>query len=123
MRQEGELVVVATVYSRIEFAVLLSLLEQEGIWAAARGAYHVGLDPALTVALGGIDLQVSRHDADRASQLLTPIARCFPHRGIYSDFRPLDVVLALLLCWFGLPPPARIPAFTYAIGAPDSWAD
>ena len=114
-RPETELVVVATVYTRPEHALLLSVLEQEGIWTVARGEGHVSVDPGLTVALRGIDLQVSRYDAARASELLLSLEPWQPSKGIYTDVRPLDILLTLLLCWFGVPPPARIPASAYVV--------
>ncbi len=117
MRHCGDFAVVATVYSQIDLAIHLSLLEQEGIWAVARGAGHASVEWNLTVALGGIDLLVHREDAGDAAELFCGLERRFPSRGIYSDVRILDIALTLLLFFFGAPPPARIPAFHHAVAA------
>ena len=112
MRQSGPLETVAVVYSQNELAVLLSLLEDRSIPAFPFHRGQISVLWTLTVALGGVPVQVPLEYADEARAELKAVGRSWPTNGIYADERWLDIVLLLLmLALFVMPPPARIPAF------------
>ena len=50
-----------------------SVLEAEGIEAVIPDAFTIGVDPALSVPLGGIRVQVAKHDAERAAATLRAV--------------------------------------------------
>ena len=50
-----------------------SVLEAEGIEALIPDAFTVGVDPALSVPLGGIRVQVAKQDAERAAATLRAV--------------------------------------------------
>jgi hypothetical protein len=116
MTAEGDdrLVTIASVYSRSELYALLALLRTNGIFAATVGEGHARVDWPITVALGGVGVQIRAGDVALARELLGGIDRN-PYRGpVYSENRILDVILMLLLLLpLGVPPPARIPAAFY----------
>ena len=101
---------IAIVYSQDELALVTSRLESEGIWTISHGARHAAIDPALTLALGGVRLFVHREQAQEARLLLATGGPWVRTGGIYASSRGLDLVLALMLAVVaGVPPPARIP--------------
>jgi hypothetical protein len=56
-----------------EAEFIKSVLEAEGIEAVIPDAFTVGVDPALSVPLGGIRVQVAKHDAERAAAALRAV--------------------------------------------------
>lgn len=115
MRQSGPLETVAVAYSQSELAVLLSLLEDRGIAAFPFHRGQISVSWTLTVALGGVPVQVMLEDADEARAELKAVGRSWPTNGIYADERWLDIILLLMmLVLFWMPPPARLPAFVIA---------
>jgi hypothetical protein len=50
-----------------------SVLDAEGISAVIPDAYTVGVDPALSVPLGGIRVQVAKQDVERAKATLRAV--------------------------------------------------
>jgi hypothetical protein len=123
VRQSGPLETVAVAYSQTELAVLLSLLEDRGIPAFPFHRGQISVHWTLTVALGGVPIQVPLEDADEARAELKAVGRSWPTNGVYADERWLDIILLLLmLVVFLMPPPARIPAFVIA-GRSSSDAD
>lgn len=101
---------IAIVYSQDELALLTSRLHSEGIWTFSHGARHVAVDPALTLALGGVRLLVRREQAEDAREVLAMGEAWQRAGGVYARSRVLDLALALLLALMaGVPPPARIP--------------
>ena len=50
-----------------------SVLEAEGIEAVIPDAFTVGVDPALSVPLGGIRVLVAKRDAERAAATLRAV--------------------------------------------------
>ena len=65
-----ELVTVHTSIYLHEAEFVKSVLEAEGIAAVIPDAYTVGVDPALSVPLGGIRVMVAPQDAERAAAAL-----------------------------------------------------
>jgi hypothetical protein len=115
VRQSGPLETVAIVYSQTELAVLLSLLEDRGIAAFPFHRGQVSVQWTLTVALGGVPVQVLLEDADEARAEFKAVGRSWPTTGVYANERWLDLILVLLmLVVFWIPPPSRIPAFVIA---------
>jgi hypothetical protein len=64
---EHELVTVHNGIYLHEAEFIKSVLEAEGIEAVIPDAFTVGVDPALSVPLGGIRVQVAKADAERAA--------------------------------------------------------
>ena len=115
MRQSGPLETVAVAYSQTELAVLLSLLEDRAIPAFPFHRGQISVQWTLTVALGGVPIQVPLDDADEARAELKAVGRSWTASGIYTNERWLDLVLVvLMLVVFWMPPPSRIPAFVIA---------
>ncbi len=56
-----------------EAEFIKSVLEAEGIEAVIPDAFTVGVDPALSVPLGGIRVQVAKPDVDRATATLRAV--------------------------------------------------
>lgn len=56
-----------------EAEFIKSVLEAEGIAAVIPDAFTVGVDPALNIPLGGIRVQVAKHDAERAVATLRAV--------------------------------------------------
>ncbi len=109
--RHGEFETVAWVYSQSETAVLLSLLAHEDIYVLPLGLRHIGVDYVLTLALGGVEIQVHQGEAERARVLLAGIDRTPFSRGIFSDNRWLDGAIMVILALAALfAAPARIPA-------------
>jgi hypothetical protein len=103
---------IAWVYSQSELAVLLSLFEHEDIFVLPVTRYHISVDWALTVALGGVEIRVHPEDAERAWALFAGHERTAFRGRVFVDNRLLDIALMLAIALFaGVPPPARIPAF------------
>ena len=65
-----QLVTVHTSIYLHEAEFVKSVLEAEGIAAVIPDAYTVGVDPALSVPLGGIRVMVAPQDAERAAAAL-----------------------------------------------------
>jgi hypothetical protein len=78
-RQEAEghmedgLVTVHTAIYLHDAEFMKSVLEAEGIEAVIPDAFTVGVDPALSVPLGGIRVQVAQPDAERAAAALRAV--------------------------------------------------
>jgi hypothetical protein len=112
MSAAAEFETIAFVYSQPELAVLLSLLEDEGIWVVPVGRGHVSVQWTWTVALGGVELRVHAADAARARAALGRIDDVHVWRGFLLKNRLLDLALILMLLPLALiAPPARLPAF------------
>lgn len=102
---------VAWVYSQSELAVLLALFTHEDIHVVPIGRHNAGVDYAMTVALGGVEIRVHAEEAEEARTLLAGIDGAPFRRGIFSDNRWLDGLIMLVLFFAGLfVPPARVPA-------------
>jgi hypothetical protein len=56
-----------------EAEFIKSVLEADGIEAVIPDAFTVGVDPALSVPLGGIRVQVLKQDAERARATLRAV--------------------------------------------------
>jgi hypothetical protein len=56
-----------------EAEFIKSVLEADGIEAVIPDAFTVGVDPALSVPLGGIRVQVLKPDAERARAMLRAV--------------------------------------------------
>ena len=83
----------------------------ENICVLPLGLRHIGVDYALTIALGGVEIRVHRDEAERVRVLLADIDRTPFSRGIFSDNRWLDGAIMVILALAGLfAAPARIPA-------------
>lgn len=102
---------VAIAYSQAEIAVLYSFLEGHGIWTALHSHGQVAVNWGITLALGGVRLQVREEDAPEARALLAEIAqRPFTGR-LFTGHRAFDLLLAIVIMLAsGPPPPARLPA-------------
>lgn len=70
---EDELVTIHSGVYLHEAEFVKSLLEAEGIEAVIPDAFTVGVDPALSVPLGGIRVQVLKPDAERARATLRAV--------------------------------------------------
>jgi hypothetical protein len=114
MRQSGPLETVAIVHSQSELGVLLSFLAGHDIWVTSSHYHQVAAQWPITIALGGVPLQVSLEDAEAARHLLSGVEPAPWARGIYTSSRLLDLILLVLLavtCFAVMPAPARIPAY------------
>jgi hypothetical protein len=87
VRQSGPLETVSVAYSQSELAVLLSLLEDRGIPAFPFHGGQISVQWTLTVALGGVPVQVLLEDADEARAELKAVGRSWPTNGVYADER------------------------------------
>lgn len=66
MDTEAPLELVAIIYRQDELAVILSRLENAGIWSFRHSAGHAAASAPMTLALGGIRLFVHRDEAQAA---------------------------------------------------------
>jgi len=108
---------VAFVYDQSQLALLLSLFESEGIWVVPTAYFHATAQWNLALALGGVELRVHEADAVAARALVARIDPILSPRPIFSDVRPLEILLILglfLVSFFA--PPARIPAHLLSEG-------
>jgi hypothetical protein len=101
----------AWVYSPAELAVMLSWLRSADVSVFPMSARHISVQPALAVALGGVELRVRREDAPRARALLAGIEAGAFRGALFANNRLIEaLVLLLLFFMFTLVGPARIPA-------------
>ena len=102
---------VAIAYSQAEIATLHSYLDGHGVRTFLHSFTQVGTQWGMTLALGGVRLEVRAEDAPAARALLARIdSRPFTGRLFTGNFF-VDLLLALVLLAFaGAAPPARLPA-------------
>ena len=101
---------VAIAYSQTQLALLLSRLENEGIWVAPASYHQIAAQWWMTVALGGVAVQVREFDAETARTLLSSLEPYAFRERIFSAYRPVELVLIAGLFVTGFfVPPARIP--------------
>lgn len=111
MDTEAPLELVAIIYRQDELAVILSRLENAGIWSFRHSAGHAAASAPMTLALGGIRLFVHRDEAQAARALLAEGGPWERIGGVYENLLWLDWVVALMLIVLTTtPPPARIPS-------------
>jgi hypothetical protein len=103
--------VVARVYNPPELAILLSVLEDHGIWVQPDYRQQIGVHWDWALALGGVLLRVRAEDAPAAYAALAAAPPAVWRGGVFTDVRVLDVALAILiLLWCGVGVPCRLPA-------------
>ena len=113
---------VAYVYSQSDLALLMSVFESEDIWLTAVGRLHVAVDPALAIALGGVELRVHAEDGEDARAVLAALDP-IPNRARFlTGIFPIDLLfLVLVLIAFAVPPPPRMfPCFVGVAGSRDN---
>jgi hypothetical protein len=71
----GDLVLIARVFTPIEAHMLQSRLQAEGVPAVVADAQVVGVNPLLTMAVGGVRVLVQESDLERAREIVTAIER------------------------------------------------
>ena len=70
---DDELVTIHNSIYLHEAEFVKSVLDAEGITAVIPDAYTVGVDPAMSVPLGGIRVQVAKQDVERATATLRAV--------------------------------------------------
>lgn len=98
---------VAIAYSQAQADVILSLFAWNGIPAYARNIEHVRTDPAMTLALGAIPIQVYGDYAEEARALLIE-AEANATEGVSEPLSERIGKLGFGL--IGLVPPPRVSA-------------
>jgi hypothetical protein len=71
----GDLVLIARFFTPVEAHMLQSRLEAEGVPAVVADAQIVGVNPLLTMAVGGVRVLVSESDFERAREIVSAIER------------------------------------------------
>lgn len=71
----GDLVLVARLFTPVEAHMLQSRLEAEGVPAVVADDQIVGVNPLLTMAVGGVRVLVSEADFERAREIVSAIER------------------------------------------------
>ena len=108
MQDRGPLETVAILYNQSEIALLTARLRAAGISVLPHSRENAAVDWAITLALGGVRLQVPQEQAEQATALLAELPPWQGHNGVYSSNRAIDILFALLLLLFcGCPTPAR----------------
>lgn len=101
---------VAWVYGQGDLAILLSRLEDAGIWVVPVGYLHAAVQWSWTLALGGVELRVHAEDAAAARTLFAEVDWTPSRQPLFSANRLVEIVLILLLFLVGFfAPPARMP--------------
>jgi hypothetical protein len=110
---------IAWVYSPSDLALLLALLENEGIFVLCVGRGHAAADPAMATALGGVELRVHAGEADAAHALLAGLDPAPFRARLPRELVALFFVV--FLGWFVLaaPPPRQLPCFVAAAARRD----
>ena len=70
-----DLVLIARLFTPIEAHMLQSRLEAEGVPAVVTDAHIVGVNPLLTMAVGGVRVLVPESDIERAREIMRAIER------------------------------------------------
>ena len=71
----GDLVLIARLFTPIEAHMLQSRLEAEGVPAVVTDDHIVGVNPFLTMAVGGVRVLVPESDVERAREIVRAIER------------------------------------------------
>jgi hypothetical protein len=71
----GDLVLIARLFTPVEAHMLQSRLEAEGVPAVVADDQIVGVNPLLTMAVGGVRVLVPESDAERAREIVSAIER------------------------------------------------
>jgi hypothetical protein len=71
----GDLVLIARFFTPVEAHMLQSRLEAEGVPTVVADAQIVGVNPLLTMAVGGVRVLVSESDFERAREIVSAIER------------------------------------------------
>jgi len=71
----GDLVLIARLFTPIEAHMLQSRLEAEGVPAVVTDGHIVGVNPLLTMAVGGVRVLVPESDVERAREIMRAIER------------------------------------------------
>jgi hypothetical protein len=71
----GDLVLIARFFTPVEAQMLQSRLQAEGVPAVVADAQTVGVNPLLTMALGGVRVLVPESDFERAREIVSAIER------------------------------------------------
>jgi hypothetical protein len=70
MLDEDDVITIATFSTTVEAEIAKSRLESEGIASFLGNELASGLMPFLGPGLGGVSLQVAKHDVTRAKEIL-----------------------------------------------------
>jgi hypothetical protein len=71
----GDLVLIARFFTPVEAHMLQSRLQAEGVPAVVADAQIVGVNPLLTMAVGGVRVLVPESDFERAREIVNAIER------------------------------------------------
>jgi len=71
----GDLVLIARFFTPVEAHMLQSRLQAEGVPAVVADAQIVGVNPLLTMAVGGVRVLVPESDLERAREIVIAIER------------------------------------------------
>ncbi len=71
----GDLVLIARFFTPVEAHMLQSRLQAEGVPAVVADAQIVGVNPLLTMAVGGVRVLVPESDFERAREIVSAIDR------------------------------------------------
>ena len=71
----GDLVLIARFFTPVEAHMLQSRLQADGVLAVVIDAQLVGVNPLLTLALGGVRVLVPESDYERAREIVSAIER------------------------------------------------
>lgn len=109
---------VAYVYSPTDLAILLSRLGDDGIYTYCAGRGHASAEPGLTTALGGVRVRVQEADLADAQAILATLDPTLHRASLPFGFWPLDLLLFLVIAFFGAPPPPRqLPTYVLSEAA------
>ena len=112
----GRLVTIAWVYNYSELYPLVCLLRTNGVAASVLDEGHVRTQ-WITVALGGLRVAVPDEQLPLAREILAAV----DSRPVRSPWGFADIaVFVMLALFFGVPPPARVPAHFHVAERPET---